>query len=229
MKLIVAILPISVLLLVAAFSFSKANSNSLDFHLDFHGLFLEQPDTIIYTTTDVPAVFPGGDLARIQYLFENLRYPEVAKEQGSQGTVLVSFVVEIDGSITNAKILRGVSPEIDEEVIRLVNNMPRWAPARNEGRMVRTIFRMPVRFALIDEDDIAERFELQPEPPMFDVTRDAIIFVNGNKIEYNLLELDKKLKADDIESIEYFLDGKGTERFGYPNVISIKTKKPWKP
>jgi len=226
MKLIKIKSPFSVFLLTAVFSFNAAFSASCFNYFESDFSKVEQPDTTIYTITEVPAVFPGGDMARVQYLFQNLEYPEEAMEQGVQGTVFVSFVVEIDGSITNAKIIRGLSSEIDEEVLRLVNNMPKWAPGRIKGQRVRTIFRMPVRFALITEDDIAERFEPQPEPPMFDVTRDAVVFLNGKKQEYNLQQLDSKLKADEIESIEYFLDGKGIEKFGYPNVISIKTKKP---
>jgi TonB family protein len=219
-------LKIALLLFFVGFTVSKASSLDLENHFESNSFQTEQPDTTIYTITEVPAVFPGGDMARVQYLFQNLEYPEEAMEQGVQGTVFVSFVVEIDGSITNAKIIRGLSSEIDEEVLRLVNNMPKWAPGRIKGQKVRTIFRMPVRFALITDDDIAERFEPQPEPPMFDVTRDAVVFVNGKKQEYNLQQLDSKLKAEEIESIEYFLDGKGIEKFGYPNVISIKTKKP---
>jgi TonB family protein len=218
-----------ILLVVALFSISGLYSATSYGTLESDFIKTEQPDTTIYILTEVPAVFPGGDMARIQYLFRNLEYPEVAQEQGIQGTVFVSFVVEIDGSITNVSILRGLSPEIDQEVLRLVNDMPNWAPGRIKGKPVRTIFRMPVKFALLSEDDYVQVEPPAPEPEAFDITRDAVVFVNGKKQEYNLQQLDNKIKSNDIQSIEYYLDGKGSEKFGFPNVVSIKTKKGWKP
>ncbi len=224
-------LQITASIIVVTFFISKASSFDFENHFEYFNLQTEQPDTTIYTVTEVPAMFPGGDGARIQYLFRNLEYPEISQEQGIQGTVFVSFVVEIDGRITNTRIIRGLSPEIDQEVIRLVSEMPRWAPGRIGGKPVRTIFRMPVRFALVPEDNLLRITDIQTikdEKP-FDVTRDAVVFVNGKKQGYNLLELDKKIKGSDIESVEYYLDGKGIQKFGYPNVVSIKTKKGWKP
>ncbi len=224
-------LQVTVLILLAAFFTSKASPFAYQALSGNHKFLTEQPDTNIYTITEIPAMFPGGDGARIQYLFRNLVYPEISQEQGIQGTVFVSFVVEVDGSITNVGIIRGLSPEIDQEVIRLASEMPRWAPGRIGGKPVRTIFRMPVKFALLGEDDyvrIKEIEKVQDERP-FDITRDAVVFVNGKKQTFNLLQLDNKIKASQIESIDYYLDGKGVENFGYPNVVSIKTKKGWKP
>ncbi len=102
----------------------------------------------IFLVVEDPAQFPGGEEARQRYLAENIRYPQIAREMGIQGTVFVTFVVEPDGSITNIDILRGIGGGCDEEAVRVVRNMPRWEPGRQRGRAVRVRFNMPIRFVL---------------------------------------------------------------------------------
>jgi protein TonB len=92
--------------------------------------------------------YPGGDEARIKYLRDNIKYPEMAKESGIQGTVYVTFVVEKDGSISNVKVLRGIGGGCDEEAIRVLRNMPNWKPGKQRGRPVRAQFNMPIKFTL---------------------------------------------------------------------------------
>ncbi len=107
----------------------------------------EKEDEIFVFVEDQPS-FPGGDEARIKYLQENIKYPEMAKESGIQGTVYVTFVVEKDGRITNVKVLRGIGGGCDEEAVRIIKNMPRWKPGKQRGRAVRAQFNMPIRFVL---------------------------------------------------------------------------------
>jgi protein TonB len=107
----------------------------------------EKEDEIFVFVEDQPT-FPGGDEARIKYLQENIKYPEMAKESGIQGTVYVTFVVEKDGRITNVKVLRGIGGGCDEEAVRIIKNMPRWKPGKQRGRAVRAQFNMPIRFVL---------------------------------------------------------------------------------
>jgi protein TonB len=92
--------------------------------------------------------YPGGDAARIKYLQENIKYPEMAKESGIQGIVYVTFVVEKDGRITSVKVLRGIGGGCDEEAVRVIKKMPKWKPGKQRGRSVRVQFNMPVRFVL---------------------------------------------------------------------------------
>jgi protein TonB len=92
--------------------------------------------------------FIGGESARIQYLKSNVKYPEIANEIGIQGTVHLEFVVEKDGKITHVKVIRGVSPEVDAEALRVVGNMPPWKPGKQRGREVRVVFNMPIKFVL---------------------------------------------------------------------------------
>jgi len=103
---------------------------------------------VIFTVVENPPGFPGGEEARQLYLEENLRYPNSAREEGIQGTVFVSFVVRHNGAITDAEILRGLHPDIDKEVLRVVNKMPRWEPGTQRGEDVSVRFNMPVRFTL---------------------------------------------------------------------------------
>lgn len=108
----------------------------------------EIEEDVIFTVVEDQPSFPGGEEARIRYLQENLRYPQMAREAGIQGTVFVTFVVERDGSVTDVRVLRGIGGGCDEEAVRVVRNMPRWQPGRQRGQPVRVQFNMPIRFVL---------------------------------------------------------------------------------
>lgn len=107
----------------------------------------EEPDELFMVVDEMPS-FPGGDEARMKYLVENITYPETAKEEGAEGRVFVSFVVEKDGSITNVKLLRGFNKACDEEALRVIRNMPDWEPGKQRGQAVRVQFNMPIHFTL---------------------------------------------------------------------------------
>lgn len=102
----------------------------------------------IFIVVEDPPSFPGGDEARIRFLSENIRYPQMARESGIQGTVFVTFVVERDGSVTDVRILRGIGGGCDEEAIRVIKAMPKWNAGKQRGRPVRVQFNMPIRFTL---------------------------------------------------------------------------------
>ena len=102
----------------------------------------------IFTVVEEQPGYPGGDEARIKFLQENTKYPEEAKELGVQGKVFVTFVVEVDGSITDVRVLRGIGAGCDEEAIRVVKSMPRWVPGKQRGQPVRVQFNLPIKFTL---------------------------------------------------------------------------------
>jgi len=89
-----------------------------------------------------------GNGAMRQYLADNLRYPQEAKDKGIQGKVYVSFIVEIDGSTSNAKVIRGVDKLLDEEALRVFQSVPKWTPGVDKGKNVRVAYTIPVIFAL---------------------------------------------------------------------------------
>lgn len=107
-----------------------------------------EPEAPIVDYPDKEAEFPGGAAAMKKFLADNIEYPEIAMEMGDQGKVFVEFVVEKDGSITQIKILRGVSSEIDREAKRVVRMMPAWEPAESKGESVRARCRIPINFIL---------------------------------------------------------------------------------
>ena len=92
--------------------------------------------------------FPGGQGALMAFLSSNIKYPVVAQENGVQGRVIVGFVVERDGSITDVKIMRSVDPSLDREAQRVVKAMPKWKPGKQNGSAVRVKYTVPVVFRL---------------------------------------------------------------------------------
>jgi len=90
--------------------------------------------------------FPGGEEAFREFLFKNLVYPPEAQQNGIQGTVYASFFVEVDGSISDATVVRGIDPLCDDEALRIINLMPNWIPGRQNGKAVRVKFTLPIKF-----------------------------------------------------------------------------------
>ena len=115
------------------------------------------PDPATTTDTENPVSmamvelkpqFPGGDAAMYQWIAEHLTYPADAEEQGVQGKVIVQFVVEKDGTLSNIRVIRGKHPSLDKEAIRVVQAMPKWIPGRNNGQVVRVSYLLPLTFRL---------------------------------------------------------------------------------
>lgn len=105
----------------------------------------------ILRAVEQPAEFPGGQSKLLNWMGTNIRYPENAQRNGVQGRVIVQFVVETDGSISNATVQKGVDPELDAEAVRLIQSMPKWAPGKNNGMPVRSNFTLPVTFKLANQ------------------------------------------------------------------------------
>jgi periplasmic protein TonB len=105
-------------------------------------------ETGIYTTLDVYPRFPGGDQARLFFLRANIKYPVISYKKSIQGEVMVLFIVEADGSVTNVSVNKSIGKECDEEAVRVVKTMPRWDPGRRNGKPVRVLVRMPIVFKI---------------------------------------------------------------------------------
>ena len=93
--------------------------------------------------------YPGGHDKMIEYLFVETNYPDEAYEKNETGEVLVGFTVEADGNISVAQVLKGVSPSLDAEAVRVVKSMPKWIPGTRNGRPVRAELSIPINFKLI--------------------------------------------------------------------------------
>lgn len=90
--------------------------------------------------------FPGGMEALVKYMAENMKYPEDAKKQLVEGRVLVQFIVETDGSVSNTEVLKRVFPSLDAEAVRVISGMPKWIPGKQNGKVVRVKYTIPVSF-----------------------------------------------------------------------------------
>ncbi len=105
-------------------------------------------ETKVFDVVEQMPSFPGGPTALMTYLSQNTKYPVVAQENGVQGRVVVSFVVERDGSITDVRVVRSVDPSLDKEATRVVKSMPNWIPGKQNGSTVRVKYNVPVSFKL---------------------------------------------------------------------------------
>ena len=108
----------------------------------------EEVTNKVFDVVEVMPSFPGGQGALLSYLSSHVKYPVVAQENGVQGRVTVSFVVERDGSITDVHVVRSVDPSLDREAARVVSSMPNWQPGKQNGSAVRVKFNVPVQFKL---------------------------------------------------------------------------------
>lgn len=102
----------------------------------------------LYNLVEKMPQFPGGEAVMVQFLKENLKYPVLAKEYGIEGHVVVSFIVEKDGSLTDLKIIKDIGGGCGKEALRLIQAMPKWVPGQQHGRTVRVAYTLPVRFKL---------------------------------------------------------------------------------
>jgi TonB family protein len=188
----------------------------------------ESSEDAIFTVVENPPSFPGGDEARIRFLLENISYPSEAREAGLQGTVFISFVVEKDGSISDAKVLRGVAESLDAEALRVIKAMPNWNPGTQRGEHVRVQYNMPIRFALNGGDKKDEGTDagkaLDSVTPRW--AEEVVFFIDGKKMDADIEQLNDIIKPEEIESINVIKNETARELYGYDNVILITRKKP---
>lgn len=104
----------------------------------------------IYEKVDQEANFPGGSSELMNFIGKNVKYPEEAMRNEEQGKVFVEFIVNVDGSVSDVKVLRGVSKLLDREAMRVVKRMPDWTPAEIGGNKVRSRSILPINFRLPD-------------------------------------------------------------------------------
>ena len=148
---------------------------------------LSQPD--VFDKVDEMPHFPDGMAGLMQYLSTNVRYPKDAKESGTQGRVIVSFIVEKDGSISNAKVTKPTYSSLDEEALRVVSAMPKWVPGKQNGEAVRVKYAVPVSFRLKVEDLLSGMSEstsfkdLTNRLPGAEIDENGKIFINGKEVK----------------------------------------------
>lgn len=107
----------------------------------------EEEGQVFFIVEEMPE-FPGGELALRRFIANAIKYPVIAQENGIQGKVYVNFVVDKDGSVTQARIARGVDTSLDKEALRVVNNLPKWKPGKQRGKSVKVSYTVPINFVL---------------------------------------------------------------------------------
>jgi protein TonB len=108
----------------------------------------EESAQMIFTIVEDDPIFPGGAGELLKFVNNAIRYPVIAQENGIQGRVTCTFVINQDGSVVDAEVLRGVDPSLDREALRVINTMPKWTPGKQRGKPVRVRFTLPVIFRL---------------------------------------------------------------------------------
>ena len=186
--------------------------------------------------------FPGGMGECLKFLGKNIKYPVESQQAGVQGKVIVQFVVEKDGSISNPKVVRSIDPDLDGEAIRVISIMPKWKPGMQRGQSVRVKYTVPVTFRLdrAAESDDTHRIVLKMDSASMgdntlhfykgsfslkDVKDKPLLIIDGNKVPYEQME---KMNASNIESISVLKDSASIKLYkteGKNGVILITTKK----
>ena len=128
-------LKVALMMLVLFFSFTTSTAQT-------------KKNNMVYDVVEVMPQYPGGQIAMLKYIMENMKYPEQAMKEGIQGRVTVRFIVEKDGSISNVSPIHPVHPLLDKEAIRVVKSMPKWSPGKQHGKPVRVQLIVPIMFKL---------------------------------------------------------------------------------
>lgn len=128
-------LKVALMMLVLLFSFMTSTAQT-------------KKNDMVFDVVEVMPQFPGGQIAMLKYIMENIKYPEQAMKEGIQGRVTVRFIVEKDGSISDVKPVLSVHPLLNKEAVRVVKSMPKWTPGKQNGKPVRVRFNVPVMFKL---------------------------------------------------------------------------------
>lgn len=109
---------------------------------------VSQKNQKVYDVAEQMPEYPGGMPAMFEFLMKNMKYPKDAEKQKVEGRVMVMFVVETDGSISDVKVAKKTFPSLDAEAVRVVQSMPKWTPGRDKGKVVRVQYTLPVSFRL---------------------------------------------------------------------------------
>ena len=105
-------------------------------------------DSTVYEIVEQMPSFPGGDEALFEYVSQNIKYPPIAKQNGIHGRVICTFIVERDGSITNVWVVKREEPTLDREAVRVIRSMPKWNPGKQNGKVVRCKYTLPISYKL---------------------------------------------------------------------------------
>ena len=204
-----------------------------------NGMVVDTKEDAFDVVEEMPE-FPGGPKALMDYLMTNVKYPKTAFDANIQGRVIAQFVVDKEGTVRDAHVVKSVDPALDAEALRVINNMPKWRPGRQNGKVVNVKYTIPVNFNL-QGDDKKESTEVglnvtpdgaRSNNPSGNIqiryagtTRDPLFIVDGVK---SSAERVKAMDAKTIDRMEVLNDKSAVEKYGNEakgGVIVITTKK----
>lgn len=107
----------------------------------------KEDDMPVWITDEMPE-FPGGMASLLKFINSSVKYPVIAQENGIQGKVIITFVIDKEGEVTNVKVFRGIDSSLDAEAMRVVKNLPKWKPGKQNGRPVKVNYNVPINFVL---------------------------------------------------------------------------------
>ncbi len=184
----------------------------------------DKKDGKVYDVVEVMPQFPGGNAEMMKFLKENIRYPKEAHEKNIQGRVIVRFIVNEDGQVSDAKVARSVDPLLDAEALRVVNSMPKWTPGKQDGKAVKVKYHLPLSFQLNGSSKgkaTGDSSGLTLASPVS--SSKAYVVVDGKHVTDI-----SHIKPDDIESINVYKGKSATDKYGENGkngVIEITMKK----
>ena len=168
----------------------------------------KQIECDIYTVVEEMPEYPGGTEALLEYLRSNIVYPESAKEKNIEGRVFVNFVVAADGSVKDAKVLRGIYEDCDNEALRVVSNMPTWKPGKQDGKPVNVSYNIPINFTLGSDNKEEKVYDIVEVMPQYPGGQDEIFSYLVNNIKYPAAAKDAGVSGRVFVSFIVEKDGK---------------------
>ncbi len=181
----------------------------------------QTPEKQVLQVAEKMPEYPGGMAELMKFISTTVQYPKESHENGEQGRVIVQFVVEKDGTVTNPKVLKSVTPALDAEALRVIKLMPKWKPGMNKGKAVAVKFSVPISFRL--QGDPQKPAEKKSEAK--DADKKPLYVVDGKQVGY---AIPSDITAEMIESMTVLKDKPALETFGEAGkngVILITTKK----
>ena len=204
---------------IGSLQVTEQNASSLHFVIAYDGpSSSKSPGSDAFDVVEEMPVYPGGMPAMMDFFYKNMKYPKEAFDAKQEGRVIAQFVVEKDGSITDAHIVKSVSPALDAEALRIVNAMPNWTPGRQNGKPVRVKYTVPISFKLtggetnkakddnVNTDNTFNNKAVKEtiEKDLALKVKNLLLVVDGKEVPES--EIDKYLSPEKIQSITVIKD-----------------------
>ena len=204
---------------IGSLQVTEQNASNLHFVIAYDGpSSSKSPGSDAFDVVEEMPVYPGGMPAMMDFFNKNMKYPKEAFDAKQEGRVIAQFVVEKDGSITDAHIVKSVSPALDAEALRIVNAMPNWTPGRQNGKPVRVKYTVPISFKLtggetnkakddnVNTDNTVNNKAVKEtiEKDLALKVKNLLLVVDGKEVPES--EIDKYLSPEKIQSITVIKD-----------------------